>query len=65
MEIFNWIINKCAGRFFIISDYFKVEAWKMAKAGLLYTGQLEEVKCPFCGVSISDWQYGDQVKTEI
>ena len=33
----------------------------MAKAGLLYTGQLEEVKCPFCGISISDWQYGDQV----
>jgi len=39
----------------------KVEAWKMAKAGLLYTGQEEEVKCTWCGVIISDWQYGDQV----
>jgi len=39
----------------------KVEAWKMAKAGLLYTGLEEEVKCTWCGVIISDWQYGDQV----
>jgi len=39
----------------------KVEAWKMAKAGLLYTGQDEEVKCTWCGVTISEWQYGDQV----
>jgi len=39
----------------------KVEAWKMAKAGLLYTGQEEEVMCTWCGVIISDWQYGDQV----
>jgi len=33
----------------------------MAKAGLLYTGQEEEVKCTWCGVIISEWQYGDQV----
>lgn len=39
----------------------KVAAWKMAKAGLLYTGQEEEVKCTWCGVIISEWQYGDQV----
>ena len=39
----------------------QVEAWKMAKAGLLYTGQEEQVKCTFCGCLLSDWQYGDQV----
>ena len=33
----------------------------MAKAGLLYTGQEEEVKCTWCGVIIAEWQYGDQV----
>ena len=33
----------------------------MAKAGLLYTGQEEQVKCTFCGCLLSDWQYGDQV----
>jgi len=42
----------------------KVEAWKMAKAGMLYTGQLEEVTCTFCGCIISDWQYGDQVMSK-
>ena len=39
----------------------KVEAWKMARAGLLYTGQEEEVKCVWCGVVLANWQYGDQV----
>ena len=39
----------------------KVEAWKMARAGLLYTGQEEEVKCLWCGVVMGDWQFGDQV----
>ena len=39
----------------------KVEAWKMARAGLLYTGQDEEVKCVWCGVVLANWQYGDQV----
>jgi len=39
----------------------KVEAWKMARAGLLYTGQEEEVKCLWCGVVLADWQFGDQV----
>jgi len=39
----------------------KVEAWKMAKAGLLYTGQSEAVRCTWCGVTMADWQYGDQV----
>ena len=39
----------------------KVEAWKMARAGLLYTGQDEEVKCVWCGVVLGNWQYGDQV----
>merc|ERR1719422_2856666 len=39
----------------------KVEAWKMARAGLLYTGQGEEVRCLWCGVVLADWQFGDQV----
>lgn len=39
----------------------KVEAWKMAKAGLRYTGQEEEVTCAWCGCVLGDWQYGDQV----
>jgi len=39
----------------------KVEAWKMAKAGLRYTGQEEEVTCSWCGCVLGDWQYGDQV----
>lgn len=42
----------------------KVEAWKMAKAGLLYTGQEEEVECTFCGCVLTDWQYGDQVMSK-
>lgn len=42
----------------------KVEAWKMAKAGLLYTGQSEEVECTFCGCVLTDWQYGDQVMSK-
>ena len=33
----------------------------MAKAGLLYTGQEEEVQCKWCGVILREWQYGDQV----
>ena len=39
----------------------KVEAWKMARAGLLYTGEAEEVRCLWCGLVLTDWQYGDQV----
>ena len=39
----------------------KVEAWKMARAGLRYTGEGEEVQCSWCGVVLGDWQYGDQV----
>jgi len=39
----------------------KVEAWKMAKAGLFHTGQNEEVKCTWCGCIFNNWQYGDQV----
>jgi len=39
----------------------KVEAWKMARAGLLYTGQGEEVRCIWCGVVMGEWQFGDQV----
>lgn len=39
----------------------KVEAWKMAKAGLFHTGQNEEVKCTWCGCVFNNWQYGDQV----
>lgn len=41
----------------------KVEAWKMAKAGLLYTGLEEEVRCFSCDCVLSQWQYGDQVMT--
>merc|ERR1719341_176366 len=33
----------------------------MAKAGLRYTGQEEEVTCAWCGCILGDWQYGDQV----
>jgi len=33
----------------------------MARAGLLYTGQDEEVKCLWCGVVMGEWQFGDQV----
>ena len=39
----------------------QVEAWKMARAGLLYTGQEDDVKCSWCGVIMGEWQYGDQV----
>jgi len=39
----------------------KVEAWKMAKAGLLYTGTEEQVKCSWCDCILTQWQYGDQV----
>jgi len=39
----------------------KVEAWKMAKAGLFHTGNDEEVKCTWCGCLLNNWQYGDQV----
>jgi len=39
----------------------KVEAWKMAKAGLFHTGQDEEVGCTWCDCVLSNWQYGDQV----
>lgn len=39
----------------------KVEAWKMARAGLRYTGQEEEVTCTWCSCILGDWQYGDQV----
>ena len=37
----------------------------MAKAGLLYTGQEEEVECTFCGCVLTDWQYGDQVLQDV
>lgn len=33
----------------------------MARAGLRYTGQEEEVTCTWCGCVLGDWQYGDQV----
>jgi len=39
----------------------KVEAWKMARAGLLYTGEAEEVRCLWCGLVLTEWQFGDQV----
>jgi len=39
----------------------KVEAWKLARAGLRYCGVEEEVECAWCGVTISDWQYGESV----
>jgi len=39
----------------------KVEGWKMAKAGLRYTGQEEQVTCTWCACVLGDWQYGDQV----
>ena len=42
----------------------KVEAWKMARAGLRYMGEGEEVQCSWCGVVLGDWQYGDQQLAE-
>ena len=42
----------------------KVEAWKMARAGLRYMGEGEEVQCSWCGVVLGDWQYGDQRHAE-
>ena len=34
----------------------QVEAWKMARAGLRYMGEGEEVQCSWCGVVLGDWQ---------
>lgn len=34
---------------------------RIAKAGFYYTGQGTNVQCFFCGVTISEWNYGDQV----
>ena len=42
----------------------KVEAWKMARAGLRYMGEGEEVQCSWCGAVLGDWQYGDQQLAE-
>ena len=39
----------------------KVGANKIAKAGFYYTGNYQEVKCAWCGCSIANWEYGDQV----
>lgn len=34
---------------------------RIAKGGFYYTGQGTNVQCFFCGVTISEWNYGDQV----
>ncbi|KAG8040581.1 hypothetical protein G9C98_002577 [Cotesia typhae] len=34
---------------------------RIAKGGFYYTGQGTSVQCFFCGVTISEWNYGDQV----
>lgn len=39
----------------------KVGASKIAKAGFYYTGSYLEVKCLWCGCSLANWEYGDQV----
>jgi len=38
----------------------KMEARKIAKAGLYYTGQYQEAKCPWCNRVITQWDYGEQ-----
>jgi len=38
----------------------KMEARKIAKAGLYYTGQYQEAKCPWCQRIIATWDYGEQ-----
>ena len=40
----------------------KVEPRKIAKAGFYYTGQYAEAKCLWCGLVITTWEYGDQVR---
>ena len=48
----------------LVAPNAKVEAWKMARAGLRYMGEGEEVHCSWCGVVLGDWQYGDQQHAE-
>jgi len=38
----------------------KMEPRKIAKAGLFYTGQYQETKCPWCCRVVTTWEYGDQ-----
>jgi len=38
----------------------KMEPRKIAKAGLFYTGQYQETKCPWCSIVVTQWDYGDQ-----
>jgi hypothetical protein len=39
----------------------KVDAGKIAKAGFHHTGSAAVVRCSWCGCTLSDWNYGDQV----
>ena len=41
----------------------KVEARKIAKAGFFHTGQETQVQCLWCGSVLSEWDYGDQVRS--
>lgn len=38
----------------------KMEPRKIAKAGLFYTGQYQETKCPWCTRVVTQWDYGEQ-----
>lgn len=38
-----------------------VEARRVARSGFFATGNGLEVQCHWCGLKISEWDYGDQV----
>lgn len=40
-----------------------VEAHRIARSGFFATGNSLEVQCHWCGLKISEWDYGDQVCT--
>lgn len=42
---------------------FPVDVGRIARGGFYATGQGCEVQCHWCNQRISDWHYGDQVKT--
>lgn len=41
-----------------------VESSRIAKGGFFATGNGLEVQCHWCGLKISEWEHGDQVRFE-
>lgn len=39
-----------------------VEAHRIARSGFFATGNGLELQCHWCGLKISEWDYGDQVR---